>query len=409
MMGDAAFEIVLAWMVIKSTGSIAALTMILLFQAVPRGILMPLGGAIVDRLSPRNVMLVAHLARAFAFTAITAVAITGTPSVWQLCALALLMGVAAAFFMPASESILPALVPEEHLGRANAFQGVFEQASFLVGPLLGGALIASVGPWSVFALNAATFFLASLTLLAAPLSRPEPTESLSPRQVAREIAEGLGHAKRSHEVRLVLAIICAATLSYSGVFAVGLPALAQTMGDAMALGVIVSGWGAGQIVGVLLATMTGLPRRWGVLIIGMNVVEAGMFAALGFMPTAWAAAALLFVVGIGVAYSSDVALPTFIQTQTPRHLLGRISALLGLPRVVLEPLSIALLGLVLTRSIQWGFLVAAIPVLLVGAALALDPKARTLSASPSEKSAHETSEPSQADVGPGSAGASNSD
>ena len=57
-----------------------------------------------------------------------------------------------------------------------------------------------------------------------------------------------------------------------------------------------------------------------------------MFAFLGVAPSAWTAAVTLCLVGIGVSYSSDVALPTFIQTKTPTQLLGRISSLIGAPR-----------------------------------------------------------------------------
>ena len=64
----------------------------------------------------------------------------------------------------------------------------------------------------------------------------------------------------------------------------------------------------------------------------MSLLEAGMFAFLGVAPSAWTAAVTLCLVGIGVSYSSDVALPTFIQTKTPTQLLGRISSLIGAPR-----------------------------------------------------------------------------
>ena len=86
--------------------------------------------------------------------------------------------------------------------------------------------------------------------------------------------------------------------------------------------------------------------------------------------------------GIGVSYSSDVALPTFIQTQTPRHLLGRVNSVIGLPRVVFEPVSISILGLALSRSTSWGFALAALPVLVAGTVLAFDPRARALSTQP---------------------------
>jgi MFS family permease len=379
MMGDAAFEIALAWTVIRSTGSVSALAAVLLFQAIPRGVLLLLGGAAVDRYSPRQVMVLTHVVRACALAAIAIISFLGEPTLWQLSALALVMGIGGAFFAPASESIIPSLVEDdEDLAQANAVQGFFEQTAFIVGPVVGGVLVSVTGVWTVFAINGLTFVIASLTVLAAPRTAPADGGTPSPREILRQIGEGLGHARRSHEVRLVLIVITAATLSYSGMFAVGLPALATSLGGATSLGLMVSGWGAGQLVGALAASVTGLPRRWGLLIIGMTLVEAVMFTTLGLVNNAWSAAVLLFVVGIGVSYSSDVALPTFIQTQTPRHLLGRISAVMGLPRVIFEPVSISVLGIALAHSTRWAFAIAALPVLMAGAFLLLDSDARAL-------------------------------
>ncbi|MDN5769157.1 MAG: MFS transporter [Humibacillus sp.] len=382
MIGDAAFEIALAWTVLRLTGSISALAVVLLFQAVPRGVLLLLGGAVVDRHSARAVMIVAHGVRAVALAVVAFIAATGTLSLWHLAGLALVMGVSAAFFSPASESIVPSLVERDELAQANAVRGLFEQTALIVGPVIGGVVISVASIWVVLGFNALTFVVAAFTLLVAPKSARASGGALSPTEILRQIGEGLGHARRSHEVRLVLIVISAATLSYSGVFAVGLPVLATSMGGASALGLMVAGWGAGQLVGALAAAVTGLPRRWGLLIIGMTVVEAAMFTTLGLVSTPWTGAGLLFLTGIGVSYSSDVALPTFIQTQTPRHLLGRINSVIGLPRVVFEPVSISILGLALSRSTSWGFGLAALPVLVAGVVLACDPRARALSTHP---------------------------
>ncbi|WP_218917440.1 MFS transporter [Luteipulveratus mongoliensis] len=380
MIGDTAFEVALAWMVIETTGSVGALAGILLAHTVPRGALLLLGGAYVDRFSPRLVMGICHVVRAALMAALAVLTFIDRAELWHLYGVAFVMGTSAAFFTPASESVLPAIVPEEQLDRGNALQGLAEQISYIVGPVLGGLLTAADGSWLVFALNALTFAVAAVTVRWAPRA---PSDQPSPRvrEVIRDIGEGLRHARRTREVRLVLLVISAATLSYSGLFAVGLPILARSMSEsAMALALMVSGWGVGQFIGALCAVVTGLPRRWGLLIIVMTVAEGAVFIALGFMPSAWAAALILCLLGIGVSYSSDVALPTFIQTTTPAHLLGRISAVMQVPRVVLEPLSIALLGATLHYSLQWGFALCAVPVLLVGLVLALDPSARRLSA-----------------------------
>jgi MFS family permease len=394
MLGDAAFGVALAWLVFQETGSVVALASVMLAQAIPRGVLTLFGGAITDRLSPRSVMFWSHLVRGVAVAAVGTLAWAGIVQMWQLYCLAVVTGVAGAFFGPASESVLPFLLPAEHLPRGNALQGAAEQGAMIGGPLIGGLLTAWLGPAVAIGLNAVTFFVAALTVRAAPRREASHHEVLSASAVLKEIGEGLQVARQSHEVRIVLLIVSASALSYSGVFAVGLPALARSFSaNAVALGTLISAWGVGQLLGTISAAITGLPRRWGLLIIGMTVVEATAFALLGVSPNVLTAATILVVVGFGVAYSSDVALPTFIQTRTPRQFLGRISSLISLPRVALEPVSIALLSAVLAQSVGWGFAVAAIPMLLVGVRLGLDPKARNLRTHSPDTDAESTASP----------------
>lgn len=388
MIGDGAFGVALAWLVLHETGSVAALASVMLTQAIPRGLLMLFGGAITDRFSPRAVMLWSHLVRGAAVGTVGALAWAGSVQMWQLYALAVVTGVAAAFFVPASESVMPFLLPAEHLPRGNAIQGAAEQISIIAGPMLGGLLTAGFGPAVAIVLNALTFFVAALTVRAAPSSPAAPQDPVSVSGVFKEMGAGLRIARRSHDVRIVLLIVSASALSYSGMFAVGLPALARSFSaNAVVLGTLISAWGAGQLLGTISAAITGLPRRWGLLIIGMTIVEATAFTLLGISPNVFTAATILIVVGFGVAYSSDVALPTFVQTRTPRHFLGRISSLIALPRVALEPISIALLASVLAHSVSWGFAAAAVPMLAVGIRLCLDPRARNLRTDPPDTEA----------------------
>ncbi|RBO89486.1 MFS transporter [Nocardia puris] len=376
--GDAAFAISLAWLVVQETGSVAALTGILVAQAVPRGALLLLGGSVTDRRSPRFVLLVCNVARAVAMAAVAVPVLTGSWSLWHLYVLSVLMGVAGAFATPATESVLPQLLKPADFARGNAIQSMVEQVSFLVGPLIGGVLTTVYGAGTAMLVNSVTFGIAAATCLVIPRRAALVAVHAG---VAGHLLEGLKHAWDSHSVRMVLLVVSAATLSYSGLFAVGLPTLALSLGSsALGLSILVSSWGAGQLIGAMAAAITGLPQRWGLLIIGMTLAEGVVFILLGQVDDVWWASALLIPLGVGVAYSSDVALPTFIQTTSPPHLLARVSSLLALPRAVFEPVSIALLGLVLQWSVAWGFAVAALPILVAGVILACDRRTRELSA-----------------------------
>ncbi|MCF2527364.1 MFS transporter [Yinghuangia soli] len=393
-LGDLAFEVAFLWLVLEHTGSPALLAAVLVVQAVPRGVLMLLGGAVTDRVSPRTVLLACHLVRAAAVLALGAASAAGQVHTWQFFALGLAAGAAEAFSVPAGGSILPQLVPHDDLARANAWVGFGEQGGRLAGPVLGGALVVWAGTATAAWFNAATFLAAAAAIASVPrrqpaAERPAPAADGGPgaagtgSALRRDITAGLAYARRSRDVRTVLLLVGAATLSYAGLFAVGLPALAATYPDGpMTLGLLVSAWGLGQLLGSAAAAATGLPERWGLLIVGMTLTEGAAFAVLGFAPTAWGAAALLAMLGFGVAYSSDVALPTYVQTRTPPEYLGRVNSVIYLPRVVLEPVSVALMGVVVAAGVRWGFAAAAVPMLAVGLLLAADPRARGLRTTP---------------------------
>jgi MFS family permease len=388
MMGDLSYEVVFAWFVLSLTRSPAVLAAVLLATTIPRGLLLLVGGAVTDRVSPRLVMLASHLVRGAAVGALTVLAATGAVRVWHLYAFGAAVGIAEAFFWPASGSIVPTLVPPEDLPRANALAGVAEQVSRLAGPVLGGALVASAIIPVAMGFDAVTFFVAAGTVLVAPRRSVGQAERLSARRLLRGIGSGLSYAGRNVEVRIVLLLVSAATLTYSGLFAVGLPALSRTFGHgSLVLGAMLSAWGFGQLAGSLSAAVTGLPRRWGLLVIGMAIAEGVSFAALGVVPHPVLAIVLLALLGFGVAYSSDVALPTFVQSRTPEAMLGRVNSVIDLPRVTLAPLSIAGIGLLASADVRWAFAVASVPMLLTGLSLAASPRARRLrvDAPPEEK------------------------
>lgn len=220
-----------------------------------------------------------------------------------------------------------------------------------------------------------------MTIWAAPRPAPRPAvrEKLSLRGTFAEIHEGLAYARATPGVRVVLVIISASALSYSGLFGVTLPGLASTLPhSALALGLMVSGWGLGQLLGAASATLTGLPSRWGLLIIGMAFAEATTFVVASVLPSVWLVAPLLMLLGFGVAYASDVALPAWIQTTTPATMLGRVNSVIDVPRIVVEPISIIVMGVLVSIDVRLALAAAAAPMLLAALALSASRAARQL-------------------------------
>jgi MFS family permease len=383
MIGDSLYTIALAWLVLsKSSPQVLALTLI--FLGVPRGLLLLVGGAWTDRFSARVVMFCSHATRAVLVGGLALIVAADAVRRWHFFVVAAAFGVADAFFWPASKTIIPSLVPREELLQANAVNSMAEQATILVGPAVGGLLVAAWGPTPALLINAGTFALAALTVWGAPRATPsaEPAERGSVRGTFQEIKEGLVYAKRKAGIRVILIIISASALAYSGLFGVGLPALATTFPQAsVALGLMISAWGVGQFAGAATAGVTGLPKQWGLLIIGMAFTEGITFALMGFIPNLWVILPLFAILGFGVAYSSDVALPAWIQATTPEHMLGRVNSVMDVPRMIFEPASMIMIALLASVDIRLALLGASVPMLIAGFVLLASRSARELGTS----------------------------
>jgi hypothetical protein len=193
------------------------------------------------------------------------------------------------------------------------------------------------------------------------------------------VREGLSHALGRVELRVLLLVISVEALTYNGVFGVGLPSLARSLAQGpVALGVLYSSWGCGQLAGALSAGWTGLPRRWGPLMIAMTAAAGVAFAALGLVPALGPDAAILALLGFGVAYSSDVALPTWVQRSTSPDLLGRVNGLIELPRSGLAPISVVAFGALARYRLPAAFAACGAAMLVTAAVAAASRSARRL-------------------------------
>jgi len=378
MLGDGVQGVALAWLTLALTGSPLTLGSVLLAGAVPRAAVVLVGGAVSDRLSPRALLLASNVARALVAAALAGLAASGSVQLWQLYAGSFAFGLGDAFFLPAAGAIVPQLVASDReLPAANALLGVSEQGAMLVGPALGGVVVAAIGPGGAFGMNALSFLLAAVGLLPAAVRQTARTEAAG--GVWTDMRDVLVYAWSRVDLRALLLLISVESLTYNGVFGVGLPALARSLAQGpVALGLLYSSWGCGQLVGALSAGRTGLPRRWGPLVIAMTACAGVAFATLGLLQALGPDAAVLAVLGFGVAYSSDVALPTWVQRSTSPELLGRVNGMIELPRSSLALVSMVAFGALARNGLAAAFVACGAVQLLAAAAAAGSRSVRNL-------------------------------
>ena len=145
LLGDQFYMIALPWLVLQITGSALALGTVLALAAIPRALFMLVGGALVDRFSPRSVMVASNFARFVLVAMLSALVLTNNVGLELLYGFALAFGLADAFYFPAQTAIVPQLLPEDQLQAGNTFVQGTAQLSVFIGPVLAGGLIALLG------------------------------------------------------------------------------------------------------------------------------------------------------------------------------------------------------------------------------------------------------------------------
>jgi MFS family permease len=299
-------------------------------------------------------MLVSNIVRAVVTAAITAIVLTGVTRLWHLYLLSLVFGLVDAFFFPAYMSIVPKLVANDYLPAGNALLRGTARFMALIGPATAGVIIYTQSLGMAFAIDTATFVFAaaSIWLMKRQPVHPgseEPTvdEKTGRLGLFRSIKEGLVYAWQHPLIRALLFFIAAIEFSFTGPSSVGLAALAKQRfasdGGATSLGWMMSSFGGGMLIGMLVAGSIKVARRQGRVVIGVTFVFGLGLALLGFATNlVWACSTLAFI-GLGGGLANIIIL-ALVQSKTDRRMLGRVMGLMMFGMSLLEPLSFALAG-----------------------------------------------------------------
>lgn len=360
LLGDFFSYIALAWLVLQLTGSSLALGGVLVAQALPRSILMAVGGAVVDRLSARVAMLGSMGLRVVAVGSLAALVLTGHIQMWEVYVASALFGVVDAFFMPARSSILPRVVDDHQLEPANAMLNVTSQIAVIAGPALAGVVVAAFGTGWAFAADAACFALGLPLIAWLPAVKPAPAApGAKGGGLGGEIAAGLRYAWNDTGLRAVLLIIAAVDLGANGAIGVGLPTLAHNRFTAGAngFGILLAGWGLGATVGAATAGMLPPPKQFGLLVSGAcSWIGLGIIG-VGLMPSLVPAAAIIALAGAASGLINTYGM-SWLQRRTDPAMQGRVMSLVFLASIGLVPLGNAIAGAVAQANVTLLFVVA---------------------------------------------------
>ncbi len=371
-LGDQFTLIGLPWLTLKLTNDPMALGMVMAMMGIPRALFILLGGAVVDRYSPKIVLVLSKYANTALLATLSFLVYSGQLSLPILYLLSISIGLASAFAIPAGTSILPFVVSRDKLRQANGTLMGVRQLTFFVGPIIAGFIIAhfgvetgdsslanaatgiteSCGLAFVFALDALTFLVSSITLAFVKTRQlsGEPAAA-SQDHVIKLLVQGIQNIWRDSELRALFSYLALIQVFVTGPILVGLPLFSEQHLDhgAASFGTIMSAHGGGVLIGAILAG-TGLKLGFhtlGKTMLSFDILIGFSLALLATIHSTLSGSVLVLITGIlgGIV---QVRLFSWIQGRTHPSQMGRVMSFFMFIATGVAPLSASLAGWILT-------------------------------------------------------------
>jgi len=346
LLGDGFFFVALAWQVYEISNVPTAMTAVGIAWTLPLLATVLLGGVLSDRYDRRWLMIAADLVRGAAIATMGILSILGWLELWHIVALMAVIGLGDAVFNPASTALVPELLPDHLLPKANALQGTVRPLmAQLAGPALAGLVVAGIGPGYAFVFDAASFGFSAAAVAAIRHRSRRTGPAAGIRSTLREIGEGVAFVRARPWIWATLVSAMLSLLVFVGPRQTLVPFLIKNrlgLGPE-ALGATFAAGGVGAILCALAVGQVGLPRRRITVMYAAWSAGVALMAIYGVMTELWQALVASFALHALFELGSIIWI-TLLQQRVPREMLGRVSSLDWLVSTGLVPISFALTG-----------------------------------------------------------------
>ncbi|NUP50651.1 MAG: MFS transporter [Catenulispora sp.] len=360
--GVMAQGVALSWWVLQQTGDAVWLSVMTFATWGPTLVGGAWAGALVDRSDRRKLLVVTQAALLGIATVLAVLAATGQLAIWNVVVASVLAGAVVAVDAPARQVYVVDLVGEEGVASAVGLWEVALNASRVIGPGIGGALLATSGVTACFVVNALTY-VPPLVVLTKMKDRACAVRAHKDKGGAGTAREGLRYAFRSPIMRALLPMSAASGLIFG--MSIALPPLVERglhQGGG-AYGAMMAAFGIGGLPGALLAAAQPVPTGRRVRVLGL--VTAGAVGAIAIAPDLVVALGAMVLLGVASIWFIASA-NTLAQLRCAPEMRGRVMALWGMAMTGVAPVAgFGVAGVVEVVGPREGFAVSG--VLLAGA------------------------------------------
>ena len=345
-LGDGIYTVALAWQVYDISNTPTALSLVGVAWFLPQIAAVLLAGVIVDRVDRRWLMVAADIMRAVAIGVMGILSVAGQLQLWHVWVLVALYGIGNSFFYPAYTALVPQVLPKDQLVQAAALRQFVRPLSMrVIGPALGGAIVAAAGPGTGFLIDAGSFAASTAALL---LMSSYPLVHAAGRTVGTvlgDMSEGLRYVLSLRWLSLTLLAVTISMVFFLGPVFVLMPFVVKNHihGGAGGLGLVLAAGGIGALIASVSMAQQGLPRR--PLFVVYVAWAIAAFCLIGYAESdaVWEAA-LVSALSVGSLITGQILWESLLQRCVPGEYLGRVASVDSFVSSGLVPLSLAITG-----------------------------------------------------------------
>ncbi|KQZ11755.1 hypothetical protein ASD19_00250 [Microbacterium sp. Root53] len=334
------------WLVLELSGSAVDVGIAAALQFLPVLFLGLWGGAVVDRLDRRKLIMLTQVISMILAGGLAVVVLVGAVQLWVVFAFSLALGFVTVFDNPARHAFVAEVTRPQDYVNAQALASTVHNVGRLVGPAIAGVLIAFAGSGWAFAVNALSFVP---VLWGLALIRLDVVGGGKGERKRGSVLEGLAYVFSHPELRACMILIAVVAL-FGQNFRAVLPILASETfhGDAQTYGWLTSALGVGAVIGALITAATERVTGWRLLLAGFGFALTNAMIAVS--PWLWLAMSTVLLMGVTNLMFNTLS-KTLLQLRTEPTMHGRVMALHGLVFLGTTPIGMPLLGWVCD---QWG-------------------------------------------------------
>ncbi len=343
LLGDGIFLVAIAWQAFALDNQPSSLAYVGVALSAPQVAMLPVAGAICDRVRRQVLLFWSDVVRAVAVGALAAMTAFFAVQLWELYLVAAVLGTAAAFASPAFDALVPELVVGDELDRANAFEQFVRPATLqLAGPALGGLVVATVHSAGALGIDAATFVYSAYCI--SRMARiPAPAKSAASAGLRHEVLEGMRYVRRRVWLWGTFLSATFTYLLFIGPTQVLLPYIVRNEmhQGASSYGIVLAAGGVGALIGAVAMGVLRAGNRSMTWIYGCWTVATLLVAGYGIATRIWELVLVSLVLN-GAEVMGAVVWVTLKQRRVANSMMGRVSSIDWFVSTALLPLSYAI-------------------------------------------------------------------